>query len=715
MNLSSVDEEFLRHAFNFAYQAYGLVGHETEKSYEVVKKVFDHSMKVARVLATDIPFDDKTVASALLHELVENSTFQIKDIRAEFGDSVADIVDGAMRISNILETRDIVGAENHRKMLLSMINDIRVMMLKFADCVENMRLISALPENRREKLAKAALDIYSPLAHRFGLSKIQENLGNQAFNYLYPQQHQYILHETKITRKERGTYIKRFLQPIEESLKTTGLQFNIEARVKQPYSIYNKLMKQNTPIDKINDLFAVRIILDTPNSNDCFTVEGIISSIYDINSKTSKNYISSPKANGYQSLHVTVKNWDNKMVEVQIRTRSMHEIAEKGIAAHWKYKENLMNLDKNSENWMSWIRELVERANERSLLNPSADSYRVQIFQDEIYLFTPKGELKILPLGATPIDFAYAVHSDVGFHCLSAKVNGRIVPLDSHLHSGDQVEIITSKNQTPNTGWEQFVVTHKAKSHIRKWIKDEERKSLNIGREIWEKRTKKLKLHLNDDDLLKYLHDYKVSDLNGFYLKLQREEINPDTLIHEIELRLKHPQPESTNDQKGEGIFNRFLTTARNITGGITLFGTKENFMHSYAKCCNPIPGDEIMGYVTKGEGIKIHLKSCHNFVLMAASDPQRVVEVAWPSTEGGEYVAAIYITGEDRPGLLNDITHSISTYQSTNIRAVKIDVRDSVFEGTIMLNVKDKTHLERITERLNKVKGVSKAKRMGD
>jgi (p)ppGpp synthase/HD superfamily hydrolase len=222
-------------------------------------------------------------------------------------------------------------------------------------------------------------------------------------------------------------------------------------------------------------------------------------------------------------------------------------------------------------------------------------------------------------------------------------------------------------------------------------------------------------LHLNDDDLIKYLHDYKVSDLNGLYLKLQREEINPDSLIHEIELKLKHPQKEFQNDQKGDGIFNRFLTTARNITGGITLFGTKENFMHSYAKCCNPIPGDEIMGYVTKGEGIKIHLKSCHNFVLMAASDPQRVVEVAWPSTEGGEYVAAIYITGEDRPGLLNDITHSISTYQSTNIRAVKIDVRDSVFEGTIMLNVKDKNHLERITERLNKVKGVSQAKRMGD
>ncbi len=708
-NLRTVNEDLIRRAFEFSLDAHK---NDIRASGD---PFFNHPYEVAMVVAKEIPLDDVSVASALMHDVVEDTEFTIKDIRHEFGDTIAEIVDGATKISDIFRSHEVIQAENYRKMLISMVNDIRVMLLKFADRLHNMRTLEYLPKEKQVRLAKETLDIYAPFAHRFGLAKIRWELEDLAFKYLHPQNYEDIAHRLKAKRKERESYIKKFVQPLEKRLKDEGMKFEIEGRPKHLYSIYTKMMNRHKPFDEIYDLFAVRLVLDTENNNDCFTVYGILTSIYMPIPERFKNYISVPKKNGYQSIHATVIGPDGRMVEVQIRTLPMHEIAEKGVAAHWRYKENLTTLDEELENWISWVREIFEHADDEAPTKQLMESFKLNLYQDEIYLFTPKGELKILPKGATPVDFAYAVHSNIGDHCLSAKVNGRIVQLDSQLHSGDQVEIITSKNQTPNTGWEQFVVTHKAKSHIRKWIKDEERKSLNIGREIWEKRTKKLKLHLNDDDLIKYLHDYKVSDLNGFYLKLQREEINPDSLIHEIELKLKHPQKEFQNDQKGDGIFNRFLTTARNITGGITLFGTKENFMHSYAKCCNPIPGDEIMGYVTKGDGIKIHLKSCHNFVLMAASDPQRVVEVAWPSTEGGEYVAAIYITGEDRPGLLNDITHSISTYQSTNIRAVKIDVRDSVFEGTIMLNVKDKTHLERITERLNKVKGVSKAKRMGD
>ena len=708
-NLRTVNEDLIRRAFEFSLDAHK---NDIRASGD---PFFNHPYEVAMVVAKEIPLDDVSVASALMHDVVEDTEFTIKDIRHEFGDTIAEIVDGATKISDIFRSHEVIQAENYRKMLISMVNDIRVMLLKFADRLHNMRTLEYLPKEKQVRLAKETLDIYAPFAHRFGLAKIRWELEDLAFKYLHPQNYEDIAHRLKAKRKERESYIKKFVQPIEKRLKDEGMKFEVEGRPKHLYSIYTKMMNRHKPFDEIYDLFAVRLVLDTENNNDCFTVYGILTSIYMPIPERFKNYISVPKKNGYQSIHATVIGPDGRMVEVQIRTLAMHEIAEKGVAAHWRYKENLTTLDEELENWIIWVREIFEHADDEAPAKQLMESFKLNLYQDEIYLFTPKGELKILPKGATPVDFAYAVHSNIGDHCLSAKVNGRIVQLDSQLHSGDQVEIITSKNQTPNTGWEQFVVTHKAKSHIRKWIKDEERKSINIGREIWEKRTKKLKLHLNDDDLIKYLHDYKVSDLNGLYLKLQREEINPDSLIHEIELKLKHPQKEFQNDQKGDGIFNRFLTTARNITGGITLFGTKENFMHSYAKCCNPIPGDEIMGYVTKGEGIKIHLKSCHNFVLIAASDPQRVVEVAWPSTEGGEYVAAIYITGEDRPGLLNDITHSISTYQSTNIRAVKIDVRDSVFEGTIMLNVKDKNHLERITERLNKVKGVSQAKRMGD
>ena len=708
-NLKTVNEELIRRAFEFSLEAHK---NDIRASGD---PFFNHPYEVAMVVAKEIPLDDISVASALMHDVAEDTEFTIKDIRHEFGDTIADIVDGATKISDIFRSHEVIQAENYRKMLISMVNDIRVMLLKFADRLHNMRTLEYLPKEKQVRLAKETLDIYAPFAHRFGLAKIRWELEDLAFKYLHPQEYEDISHKLKAKRRERETYIKKFVQPVENRLKEEEMNFEIGGRPKHFYSIYNKMVNRNKPLEEIYDLFAVRIVLDTENNNDCFTVYGILTSIYIPIPERFKNYISVPKKNGYQSIHATVVGPDGRMVEVQIRTRAMHEIAEKGVAAHWRYKENLTTLDEELENWISWVREIFEHADDEAPAKQLMESFKLNLYQDEIYVFTPKGELKILPKGATPVDFAYAVHSNVGDHSLSAKVNGKIVQLDSHLQSGDQVEIITSKNQTPRADWEQFVVTHKAKSHIRKWIKEEERKNAQGGREIWEKRAKKFKLHINDDDLTKYLHDLKIDDLQDFYLKLNREEINPDDIIHDIELKLKHPQPEAVKEQIAEGLFNRFLTTARNITGGISLFGAKDNFLHSYAKCCNPIPGDEIMGYVTKGEGIKIHTKSCRNFKLMAEADPQRVVEITWPTADSGEYVAAIYINGEDRSGMLNEITHSISTYQNTNIRAVKIDVKDSMFEGTIMINVKNTEHLERIIERLRKIKGVLLTKRMGE
>jgi len=708
-NLKTVNEELIRRAFEFSLEAHK---NDIRASGD---PFFNHPYEVAMVVAKEIPLDDISVASALMHDVAEDTEFTIKDIRHEFGDTIADIVDGATKISDIFRSHEVIQAENYRKMLISMVNDIRVMLLKFADRLHNMRTLEYLPKEKQVRLAKETLDIYAPFAHRFGLAKIRWELEDLAFKYLHPQEYEDISHKLKAKRRERETYIKKFVQPVENRLKEEEMNFEIGGRPKHFYSIYNKMVNRNKPLEEIYDLFAVRIVLDTENNNDCFTVYGILTSIYIPIPERFKNYISVPKKNGYQSIHATVVGPDGRMVEVQIRTRAMHEIAEKGVAAHWRYKENLTTLDEELENWISWVREIFEHADDEAPAKQLMESFKLNLYQDEIYVFTPKGELKILPKGATPVDFAYAVHSNVGDHSLSAKVNGKIVQLDSHLQSGDQVEIITSKNQTPRADWEQFVVTHKAKSHIRKWIKEEERKNAQGGREIWEKRAKKFKLHINDDDLTKYLHDLKIDDLQDFYLKLNREEINPDDIIHDIELKLKHPQPEAVKEQIAEGLFNRFLTTARNITGGISLFGAKDNFLHSYAKCCNPIPGDEIMGYVTKGEGIKIHTKSCRNFKLMAEADPQRVVEITWPTADSGEYVAAIYINGEDRSGMLNEITHSISTYQNTNIRAVKIDVKDSMFEGTIMINVKNTEHLERIIERLKKIKGVLLTKRMGE
>ncbi|HLB00271.1 MAG TPA: RelA/SpoT family protein, partial [Bacteroidota bacterium] len=570
-----------------------------------------------------------------------------------------------------------------------------------------------LSDDKKIRLSRETLDIYAPFAHRFGLAKVKWELEDLAFKYLEPADYEELARNLKSRRRERESYIRKFIVPIERRLRGDGTVFEIEGRPKHLYSIHNKMVNRNKQLDEVYDLFAVRIILDTDNPNDCFTVYGILSSIYLPIPERFKNYISMPKKNGYQSIHATVVGPEGKMVEVQIRTRAMHEIAEKGVAAHWKYKDNLSRLDEELENWISWVREIFDRADEEAPDQQLMESFKLNLYQDEIYVFTPRGELKILPQGSTPVDFAYSVHSNIGNHCISAKVGGKIVPLDHVLSSGDQIEIITSKNQTPNADWDKSVVTHRAKSHIRRWLKEEHRKSVRSGKEIWEKRTKKHKLSVSDDEVVGYAHDFGADDMGEFYEKIHSGLIDADTVIREIVLEKKHPRPEGRERaDTGEGLFNRFLTTARNITGGITVFGNRESFLHSFARCCNPIPGDDIVGFITRGEGVKIHLKSCQNFKRMSETQSQRVIEVGWPSINGGEYAAAIRISGEDRTGLLNEITQLISSYQNTNIRGVKIDVKDSMFDGSIMVNVKNTEHLNRIIEKLKRVRGVSHTER---
>jgi guanosine-3',5'-bis(diphosphate) 3'-pyrophosphohydrolase len=706
-NLRNVNEDLIRRAFEFSVEAHK---NDIRASGD---PFFNHPYEVALVVAKEIPLDDISVASALMHDVVEDTEFTIKDIKQEFGDTIANIVDGATKISDIFKSHEVTQAESYRKLLLSMVNDIRVMLIKFADRLHNMRTLAYLPKDRQIRMARETLDIYAPFAHRFGLAKIKWELEDLAFKYIQPAEYEDLSRKLKSRRREREGYVKKFIEPIEKRLREEKLQIEVEGRPKHLFSIYNKMMNRAKPFEEIYDLFAVRIIIDTDNVNDCFIAYGILSSIYIPIPERFKNYISVPKKNGYQSLHATVVGPEGKKVEVQIRTRGMHEIAEKGVAAHWKYKENMSTLDEELENWISWVREIFEHADDESLDSQLMESFKLNLYQDEIYVFTPKGELKILPQGATPVDFAFAVHSNVGVHCLSAKVNGRIVSLETSLHSGDQVEIITSKNQTPKPDWEQFVVTHKAKAHIRKWVKEEERKEIQLGRELWEKRLKKSKVHINDDELSRMLGDFKLNDLREFFLKIRRGDLSPDAVIQEAELRQKHTVPETIAEEPDEGIFNRFISTARTLTRGITILGTHDNFLHSFAKCCNPIPGDEIVGYITKGEGVKIHLKTCRNLQAMMVNDPVRIVEVGWPIANGVEYPAAVHLSGEDRTGMLNDVTHTISTYVNTNIRGVKIDTKDSLFDGTIIIGVKNTEHLDRIIEKLKKIKGVFRAERL--
>lgn len=710
-NLRKVNDDLITKAFELSLEAHKYDLRSSGEPY------FGHPYEVAMVVAKEIALDDVSVACALLHDVVEDTEITIDDIRKEFGDTIAEIVDGATKISNIFESHEITQAENYRKLLLSMVNDIRVMIVKFADRLHNMRTLEYLPPEKQQRIAKETLDIYAPFAHRFGLAKIKWELEDLAFKHLHRKEYEEIAHALNAKRREREHYIRKFVVPIENRLRQEGLKFSIEGRPKHLYSIYNKMIKRNKPFDEIYDMFAVRIILDTNDNNECFTVYGIVSEIYKPIPERFKNYISIPKKNGYQSLHTTVVGPEGKMVEVQIRTQQMHEVAERGVAAHWFYKENGSQapLDKELENWINWVREMFEqKQGEEVSPKELIESFKLNLYQDEIYVFTPKGDLKILPKNATAIDFAFEIHSDVGFHTIGAKVNGRIVPLNTILRSGDQVEIITSKKQTPNRDWEKFAITHKAKTHIRRYLKEEERKLIEAGKEIWEKKLKKAKLHINDDELTEYIHTRRFDNLQAFYLAVKTEQVDVDVVISELtDKRTKIN--EQAKEDSSLSIFNKFVDTARSITSGISLFGTKGNLLYAYARCCNPIPGDEIVGYVTTGEGIKIHRKNCKNIQTMLNNGEERIVHVEWPEATTSDFIAGIRISGNDRSGLLNDVTNAISNYENTNIRSVNISTKDSLFDGQFVVNVKNTVHLNGIIERLRRVKNVTKVERLDE
>ncbi len=705
-NLYTFDENLIRRAFEFSWNA-----HVKGKPRASGEPYFSHPYEVALVVAKEIPLDDVSVASALLHDVVEDTGYDLKSIRAEFGDGIADIVDGVTKISGAVESHEITRAENYRKMLLSMAKDVRVILVKFADRLHNMRTLAFLRPEKQQRIAMETLEIYAPLAHRFGLAKVKWEFEDLAFKYLNTAEYEFISRKLNAKRREREAYIRKFIQPIKKRLEQDDYKFEITGRPKHIYSIYNKMVKRNKPIEEIYDLFAVRVILDTPDKNDCFSVYGIVSEIYTPVPERFKDYISVPKQNGYQSIHTTVVGPEGKMVEVQIRTRQMDEVADRGVAAHWKYKEDVKVTDRKLDEWISWVREILEQpavSSGEDAAKSFLEGFKLDLYQDEIYVFTPKGDLQVLPKGSTPVDFAFEIHSQVGTHCVGAKVNGRIVPLNTKLNSGDQIEIITSSNQNVNPDWEKFVVSRKAKAHIRRWINDETRKKAVEGEEIWTKKLKKHKLTLGEDDFVKLLRDLKYENAQRFYVAIAEEEIEPERLI--TRLTQQKAVKDSSEANKPS---QTFVEIARKSSEGIVVDGSRSDWKVSYAKCCNPIPGDEIVGFVTTGEGIKIHRKNCPNLARMAGAARERIVDATWPGESSGLFVAGVSVSGMDRPGILTELTHSISSYQNTNIRSVSAEVRDAIFESQIIVYVRDKEHLERIIDKLRKVVGVTKVDRI--
>jgi RelA/SpoT family (p)ppGpp synthetase len=697
-NLPIVNEELIKKAFQLSYESHKNDFRASGEPY------FNHPYEVAMIVAREIPLDYISVISALLHDVVEDSDISLEFIAKEFNAEIAEIVDGVTKIGGVFKGQEITQAENYRKLLLSMVKDVRVILVKFADRLHNMRTLEFVHPQKQRRIAKETLEIYAPFAHRFGLGVLKWEMEDLSFKYLNKEAYDDIAYKIKNTRKEREAFIAKFSKPIIEKLNEHNLKYEMGGRPKHLYSVYRKMIIQNRPFEDIYDLLAIRIILESNDPNECYYVLGIINQLYKPIAERFKDFISIPKKNNYQSIHTTVIGPEGKLIEVQIRTRQMHEIAERGVAAHWKYKENLATTDKDLEEWVNWVRDIFDHTSKDEATKEILDSFKLNLYQDEIYIFTPQGDLRRLPLKSTPVDFAFEIHSNVGYKCIGAKVNGKIVPLDTNLHSGDQVEIITSKNQHPNKSWLQFVQTHKAKNSIRKFLNKEEEKLFEVGKDIWDKKIKKLKLSFSPDEILKLARKLKLDNQRQLFKGIAQSKIDLDQLLN--------PIPEEEEKNVPEVQFDKFIDIARESAGGVVVEGDHKGFAYSYAKCCNPIPGDHVIGYVTIGEGIKIHRKDCKNLIGMVKSGQNRIVPVNWPKTNGAFYVAGISIRGDDMPGLLKDISNSITTYQNTNIKSVNINTVDSMFKGTITVYVKDLEHLQKLMERLKKNKGIYSVER---
>ncbi|MBK9099629.1 MAG: bifunctional (p)ppGpp synthetase/guanosine-3',5'-bis(diphosphate) 3'-pyrophosphohydrolase [bacterium] len=698
-NLPKVDEGLITKAFKFALEAHK---HDLRASGE---PYFYHPYEVARIVVEEFPLDDITVVATLLHDVVEDTDFDLNLMTKEFGKEVTEIVDGVTKISGIFKGQDITKAENYRKMLLSMVKDVRVILVKFADRLHNMRTLEFVSPDKQKRIAQETLEIYAPFANRFGLARVKWELEDLSFKYLNRETYEELVGKVKSTRKEREAYIKRFSDPVRKKLDEYKLKYEMGGRPKHFYSIYRKMMKRNKPFEEIYDLFALRIILETENTNECYTTLGIVNQMYLPVPDRFKDYISIPKNNNYQSIHTTVIGPEGRLVEVQIRTKKMHEIAERGLAAHWKYKEDKTTSDKDLENWLNWIRDIFEGAGKDETRREILEDFKLNLYQDEIYVFTPKGELRRLPIDSTPVDFAFEIHSNVGYQCIGAKINGKIVPLDTPLHSGDQIEIITSKNQHPNKNWLKFVKTQKAKSAIRKWMNKEEEKIVKAGREIWNKKLKKLKLSFSTSEVSRIARKFKYDNNSQFYQAIAQGNVNLDKILSTSE--------DKTSEEQDKILaFDQFADIARKDAGGIIVDGKSSGIMYSYAKCCNPIPGDPVIGYITVGEGVKIHRKTCNNLINLSKIDSDKLVSVDWPGTDGTMFVAGLALKGEDSPGILNDIAHTIVSYKNTNIKSININTNDSTFEGSVMVYVNNLEHLNILIDRLKKLRGLYKVER---
>lgn len=670
-----------------------------------------HPLEVTGIL-TQMKLDVATLATGLLHDTVEDTLTTLEEVQNNFGEEIAGLVDGVTKISRIsFRSSEERQAENFRKMILAMVKDIRVILIKLADRLHNMRTLRYHHPEKQVEIAQETLDIYAPLSNRLGIDWIKTELEDLAFKHLYPDIYAEIQRKIAKKEKERHRYIDEVKRTLMKKLYENKIEGEVSGRLKQIYSIYQKMKDQNIDFDQVYDITAFRVIVNTVK--ECYDVLGIIHSLWKPIPGKFKDYIGLPKENLYQSLHTAVIGPYGERIEIQIRTKEMHRIAEEGIAAHWKYKEG-KPLDEADDKRFTWLRQLLEWQRDLKDDQEFIESVKVDLFPHEVYVFTPKGEVKEFPVGATPVDFAYSIHSDIGHHCIGAKVNGKLVPLKYEFKSGDTVEILTSPNQKPSKDWLKFVKTSRAKAKIRQWFKAEEReKSILLGREILERELRKYDLPLakviKSGELEKVANEFSFQGIEDLIAAVGYGKVTANQIIG----KLIPPEnlEKKTKPKEAEGRF-------KNLLHKITHTGPKDallikgidNVMVRYAGCCNPLPGDRVVGFITRGRGMTIHTADCQNIL---DEDSNRKVEVEWDGNKEYSYPVRIRIYSEDKKGMLAEISSSIASNEA-NITNAKVETtEDHKAIGTFELQIRDLNHLKRVIKGLEKIKGVHRVERM--
>jgi guanosine-3',5'-bis(diphosphate) 3'-pyrophosphohydrolase len=700
--LKEDDAKIIRKAFNTSLQAHKDMRRKSGEPY-----IF-HPLAVAQIAVEEIGLGTTSIIAALLHDVVEDTHLETEDIQRDFGSKVAKIIDGLTKISGVFDQGTSQQAENFRKMILTLSDDVRVILIKLADRLHNMRTLGSMPRDKQLKIASETIYLYAPLAHRLGLYAIKTELEDLYLKYTNTETYKEIAEKIQQTKAARDKFIRDFIAPLQKALEKTGLEFIVKGRPKSIYSVYNKMKKQNIPFEEVYDLFAIRIIVDTTLENEkaaCWKVYSIVTDFYKPNPDCLRDWISTPKANGYESLHTTVMSKPGQWVEVQIRTQRMDEIAEKGYAAHWKYKETIAAKPETGlEMWIRKVRDLIEH-NDSSALE-FMDDFRTNLFNEEVFVFTPKGDLKILPYGATALDFAFEIHSKIGSHCLGAKVNQKLVPLSYILNNGDQVEILTSNKQKPSEDWLKFVVSSKARGKIKDSLKEEKKQIAAEGKDIVLRKLSQLKLDLNNETLNQLLLYFNVKTPLQLFYNVAKG------IIDSREIKKFNEPKKIEKSERREIIETKTSEIKKNNTSSgdsdMLLIGDDmDRIDYKLAKCCNPIPGDDVFGFVTVNEGIKIHRTTCPNAIELMSNYGYRVVKAKWTSQKEIAFLAGLRIFGVDRVGMVNDITRVISNELKVNIRSITIDTNDGMFEGNIMLFVHDTKHLDKLILKLSKVPDV--------